>query len=561
MCDNSDSQQATDRNQEQVDTPSLPASARKDATFTISGTEFRTFRTHFMSSHEAAKAGYFSKSRWNCIGRDVCGVDQSIPPVDGPATEMLCVAKAWRTRHPADDDRILGCSQLNEYVVTNTRYFSEVRLLGCWPVFHKNQTQPKAARQVKEPSQDGQQHEPGGKIVKNSNTLYGSGNSKFNTTHHSSFSSTSTSCSSSSHDGHTIAKTADKSLEQKGLRQDQLRTRLVTSPLLTKKTTGRDIEVYAPVGFDWKEYPQLQPLRSSVMWFFHKLHERRFVNADGTVYGRDDFITIKSAYAREIDPNFRHAIKLLLELEIIERDYYEPDWKSYGYRFLDPKLRHARRRRVPLNDPKLARRIDRHRKKQVTTRTDRWLRTNLLKIGLAEVDEDFLGQVARLSVSQNGGTFGDKVECYRYVLERIHKQEHLWSSDDQGRRYSLITNLKRELRPLLLVEGKRLQQIDIANSQLTFLALEMRGHGVECSDFFTQCEHGQLYETRHVVRSRRRSQREHCSRRMGQHVRGPRLREPLIACSRKLQIIYMTQRMHQTATANWRSHYSSLRLI
>ena len=42
------------------------------------------------------------------------------------------------------------------------------------------------------------------------------------------------------------------------------------------------------------------------------------------------------------------------------------------------------------------------------------------------------------------------------------------------------------------------QQIDISNSQLTFLALEMRRDGVECCDYFTLCEQGQLYE--HVAR-------------------------------------------------------------
>ncbi|GAA4444254.1 hypothetical protein GCM10023156_02360 [Novipirellula rosea] len=117
---------------------------------------------------------------------------------------------------------------------------------------------------------------------------------------------------------------------------------------------------------------------------------------------------------------------------------------------------------------------------------------------MAEIDEEFLQQVALSSVSEHGGRSQDKLDCYRYVLDRIDRKEHLWTPDDQGRRYSLVTNLKRELRSLLLVDGKRLQQIDIANSQLTFLALKMRSEGVECSEFLKYCERGRLYE--HVAK-------------------------------------------------------------
>ena len=46
----------------------------------------------------------------------------------------------------------------------------------------------------------------------------------------------------------------------------------------------------------------------------------------------------------------------------------------------------------------------------------------------------------------------------------------------------------------MVVDGQKLQQIDIANSQLTFLALKMRREEVECSEFLNLCEHGQLYE-------------------------------------------------------------------
>ena len=103
--------------------------------------------------------------------------------------------------------------------------------------------------------------------------------------------------------------------------------------------------------------------------------------------------------------------------------YPEEGTKSYGYRFVDSGVRCARRRRMPLNDPKLAQRIDNHRKKHVTTRTDRWLRSQLFKLGLGEIDEEFLRTVADVSVDEKGGDVRDKLDACRYVLQRIGKQE------------------------------------------------------------------------------------------------------------------------------------------
>jgi hypothetical protein len=168
--------------------------------------------------------------------------------------------------------------------------------------------------------------------------------------------------------------------------------------------------------------------------------------------------------------------------------------KSYGYRLVNSELRHAKRRRIPLDDPRLAKRIEQHRKQQATTRLDRWLYSQLFRLGLDEIDEGFLKAVGALSVKENGSDFDDKLEAYQYVLERIAKQEHAWQADDQGRRYTLVTNLKRELRSLLRVEGRQLQQIDISNSQLMFLALEMGRDGIDCPGYLDLCERGQLYE-------------------------------------------------------------------
>ena len=402
-------------------------------------------------------------SHWKQSGRSVVEV---VRPV-------LCVAKSWITRTPNSDELVLGYSQLNEYLVTSRKYLSEITSVGCWDVFHESET----IRTDKQLPVSGQ-------------VLIGNSVCSFPSSSSNSFPSL-TSPSTSSHDGGYQPSTAAKTKPTNKLQTNEPESRL----LRTDQTSGTDIHVYFPEQFEWSRYPDLRPLRPSVLWFAHNLHERRFVNADGTIHGKDDFIVINSAYAREVDPNFRHTIRLLVNLGVVERDFYQPQIKSYGYRFAAPMVRNATRRRIPLGDSTLAKRIRQHRKKNATTRTDRWLQSQLLKIGLSDINKDMLAIVAAASMSENGGQIDDKLDAYNFVLERISFGEHLWSQDQQGRRYSFITNLKRELRTLLRVDGKPLKQIDIANSQLLFLALEMRRSGFACEEFEAVCTNGLLYET------------------------------------------------------------------
>lgn len=84
------------------------------------------------------------------------------------------------------------------------------------------------------------------------------------------------------------------------------------------------------------------------MWFVHLLHQRRFINANCDILSKDDYVTIKSEYARNVTPQFRQMINVLLEKDIVERDHYQVGVKSYGYRLVDPALRHAKRTRQPL---------------------------------------------------------------------------------------------------------------------------------------------------------------------------------------------------------------------
>jgi len=244
--------------------------------------------------------------------------------------------------------------------------------------------------------------------------------------------------------------------------------------------------VYFPVGFDWDSYPKLKPHQAAVKYILHLLHLRR-VLYDGE---RDAFIELKMAYLKAIVPEAPAVMKLLLDLNILERDtHYLPGEKSYGYRLVSDELRNAVRKKIPLNDTRLSKRLAAQRQQATKAPVHRWLRDQLYRIGLAEIDQEYLRQVAVVSqMDKNKGTVEDKIEAYRYALNMIQDGYYHAAADDYGRFHSNVTNLKRELRSVLRVSGRPLSEIDIKNSQLLFLALEMKKDGADCGDFLDRCQ-------------------------------------------------------------------------
>ena len=245
-------------------------------------------------------------------------------------------------------------------------------------------------------------------------------------------------------------------------------------------------EVYFPVGFDWKNYPRLAKHKAAVAYILHLLHLRRVIFDDG----KDAYIQLKMAHLKAIIPEASEVVRLLIDMEILERDgHYEPGSKSYGYRLVAPELRNASRKRIPLEDARLTKRLADHRRKEVKATVHRWLREQLYRLSLAEIDEELLRQAARLSVLEKGnGTVEDKVKAYSYALEMIHDGYYHATVDDFGRFHTNVTNLKREFRAVLRVSGRPLLELDIKSSQLLFLGLEIEKEGWECGDYLDRCQ-------------------------------------------------------------------------
>ena len=125
----------------------------------------------------------------------------------------------------------------------------------------------------------------------------------------------------------------------------------------------------------------------------------------------------------------------------------------------------------------------------------RWLRKQLARISLGDIDEAFLRTVAVRQTLENGGAVEDKIKAYAEALDLIQRQAWYWESGDKFgyRVFHNVSGLKRELRRFLRVHGQPLVEIDIKGSQLLFLALEMKRRHLPCGDFLERCQ-GDVYQ-------------------------------------------------------------------
>jgi len=144
--------------------------------------------------------------------------------------------------------------------------------------------------------------------------------------------------------------------------------------------------------------------------------------------------------------------------------------------------------------------------------------TQLLELALGELDETLVNIIAFLCLDSPrafGGSIHDILEAYHHMLAWIAQRGRSLTSPHPVSRYTLLAGVKEEVQALLRGGRQRLRQIDIPNSQWTFLAWIMREDGVECPEYFRACERGELYE---CVASCANTTREKAKRELSQRV-------------------------------------------
>lgn len=117
----------------------------------------------------------------------------------------------------------------------------------------------------------------------------------------------------------------------------------------------------------------------------------------------------------------------------------------------------------------------------------KWLYDGLPRV---TVDET----AAREEVEYLADTEG-KREAYLGSIQAIIDGYFDFSVDDfAGRVHTNLSRLKRELKKHLRIDGQRPVEIDIKNSQPTFLAIVASQHAVDDPAYRNLCEQGRLYD-------------------------------------------------------------------
>lgn len=432
---------------------------------------FRPHRKYFQPSHTARTHGYFPKSHWTKLDREIIGQEK-------PA---LAVARSWRTRSPRDDEIILAWNDLNEYVVTNQSFEPKIRSRNCWPVYHETETRiaselgvkhfegqalemPKAARPPSDmtprlrrtPSEKPQQESTS--VPPTTST-----ENKNNTTtlppyiplrctfRHK--------CRHANNFGNTPTKANNR-----------------------RVNSGE--WVYIPETFDPNTLPE--PHRDGCLYLIGQIYLCRILDR----LDRDSYVNLMADHLRAI-MGWREADtakRILLGRKIVECDHhYEKGRKALGYRLFDEELRHATHRLVKIDHPTIRRNTIKRHRSAVGKRVHQWLSDQLDHITIE-------GPAAYHEAEQLADR-ETKLLAYRGSIQAILDGYLDFNVDDfAGRVHTNFTRLKRELKKHVRIDGQRPVEVDIRNSQPLFLALCLKANGVEDREYSELCEQGRLYD-------------------------------------------------------------------
>jgi hypothetical protein len=256
-------------------------------------------------------------------------------------------------------------------------------------------------------------------------------------------------------------------------------------PLLTdskKRSFNNGNKAYFPEGLDRSTWPE--PYRDAMTWIVHLIYLRRVLERSG----KDDFVPLKTIYLREIlgGREADVAKELLLRNGIIECDnYYVQGEKSKGYRLREDRC--VTHRLIDLDNPTIRANLIKRHADQTSKAVHKWLYNNLDRVTIEE-------SAAIENIEQLADT-EEKREAYIGSVRAIIDGYLDWTVDDfAGRVHTNFSRLKRELKKHLRFDGQRPVEIDINNSQPTFLSIVAWQCGVDEPHYRSLCEEGRLYD-------------------------------------------------------------------
>ena len=219
--------------------------------------------------------------------------------------------------------------------------------------------------------------------------------------------------------------------------------------------------VYVPKTFDAEAILGCGPkLADAANWFMDRLYLHSHFAMRENEFG---FTPLKVAYLRKVIPQtFEKRLReQMLEAGVIECDgWYVEGRKSFGYRLTERFQ--GKHRRIPIRHPLIAENIQRLRQGDLTK--------------LSKVHWHLYRQFERLTfnLSKLEVTDPEKslwVNFSHMAVEQIRNREWTPVVCEYGRFHTPLTRMMSEFRSCLRLDGERVVNLDIANSQPLFLGL------------------------------------------------------------------------------------------
>ena len=243
---------------------------------------------------------------------------------------------------------------------------------------------------------------------------------------------------------------------------------------------------YKPTYFDEKEVPEnLRIHAQEIVRFFTILHYQKIWGK----YKTGDFIPLKTEYLRtQLGRNNQgqwiwHIIKPYLLLHwIASDDYYIEGQKCLGYKWLDENTTMVQMEMSEVSKdvmPNPKAKVTRRKKERKLMPVQAWLKRNLQRITLDSSWHEESEEIARNQLAHL-----DDAGCQVFNPK-----------DDFGFRFhSSLTQAARAVKSHLRVDGERLAEIDLSNSQSSFAGLVAKQRGHEDPAFLKLCEEGTVYD-------------------------------------------------------------------
>lgn len=231
-------------------------------------------------------------------------------------------------------------------------------------------------------------------------------------------------------------------------------------------------------------------------YIIHLIYEQRLLYKI-----EEEYVPLKAIYLRRLlgratekngIHNYNVYTNILTSAGVIECDrHYIVNEKSFGYKLCD-KYANVRHKQVQIASASLQTNLDRWYKcHKPSSKVHKHIYDLLTKI---EIDyTESLKAIDHFST--------EEYNCAKIHIDKIHNKDFYIRQDEYGRVHTNLTNLESSLRKFLTYGGKKLANIDIANSQplisLMSILSKLTPYDVQASDVLCYkrlVERGELYE-------------------------------------------------------------------